>query len=143
LEEIAASCEKKGIRAAFYLRTFEQERPQKNIHYLDELIPYEETLDIIKRSKCLLELKINEINTCSVRVQEAVIYNKKLLTDNKNVYKMPCCKGDNNISYFDNTEDIDWDFLLDNEPADYHYKDEFSAAKLLENISARLSGLSG
>ena len=138
LEEIALLCEEKGLRTAFYLMTPSKERPAQNIHYIDELIPYKKTLEIMLKSKCLLELKMDNLNTCSVRVQEAVIFNKKLLTDNKNVAKMPCCADSQYISYFDTVEEIDWNFVKEPENVDYHYAGEFSAKAFLETIQEKL-----
>lgn len=139
LEEIACLCEERGVRIAFYLLTFEKERNQKNIHYIDTLIPYEKTLEIVQKSRCLLELEMEERNTCSVRVQEAVIFHKKILTDNVNVEKMPCCKGSAFIRYFEQPEDIDWDFVKADEQVDYHYQGEFSAKTFLEKVQEQLS----
>lgn len=138
LEEIAEVCKEKGIRTAFYLMATKDEREADNIHYLDELIPYEKTLELVQKSKCLLELRMDNLNTCSVRVQEAVIFNKKLLTDNRNVAKMPCCTDTRHISYFDNLDEIDWNFIKETEPVDYHYAGQFSAKAFLETIQEKL-----
>lgn len=138
LEEIARMCEEKGIRTAFYLLTSSKERAVSSINYMDELIPYEKALEIVKKSRCLLELRMDALNTCSVRVQEAVIFNKKILTDNYNVERMPCCNGSKYIAYFNEVEDVDWSFVKDSVGVDYSYDGQFSAKAFLKTIWEKL-----
>jgi len=51
--------------------------------YLDKFMPYEENLEYIKRSKCLLEIMQEGGNGYILRTCEAVAYNKKIITNNK------------------------------------------------------------
>lgn len=89
---------------------------------------------MVRRSRCILELKVEPDCSCSLRVQEAVIYNKKLITNNKNVYSMPCCKDNKWIYYYEKLEDIDWNFIRRDETVDFHYQQEYSAQNWLERI---------
>lgn len=135
LEEIARACDARGIKTAFYLLTDHDKNSVGSIHYIDRLIPYEEALSLVRSSKCVLELQIERVKSCSLRVQEAIILGKKLLTDNVNVKKMPCCEKSGNVTYFSEVSEIPWEDVLDTEPVDYGYKGEFSGNEFLKNIS--------
>lgn len=141
-EEIALNisriCHVKGIKSSFILCT--KDKSKKDIQdlpdfqYIYQVMSYDKVLDIVKDSRCIIELAVEPYHTCSLRVQEAVIWNKKLITNNKNVDKMPCCKNSRWIHYFDKPEDIDWDFVKRNEEVDYHYKGEYSAVNWLQKM---------
>lgn len=133
LEQIAYACQQQNIKAAFYVKTASKGQCD-NIHYLDEYLPYELVVDIVRRSNTLLELGVEPIKTWSVRAQEAIVFNKKILTDNRNINHMPCKVNSNAISIFDKIEDIDWEFVKADMDVDYGYHNEFSAAAFLENI---------
>lgn len=138
LREIAELCEKRSMRTAFYIGKTEEERVDGRIHFLKGKIPYKDVIEIVKRSRCLLELRVEPDCACTLRVQEAVIRNKKLLTNNKNVYRMPCCENSNGISFFETPDDIDWEFVKEEKRPDYHYNGEFSAKEWLRAIQENL-----
>ncbi|MGN1167807.1 MAG: hypothetical protein ACI4S2_15420 [Lachnospiraceae bacterium] len=141
LEEIAAECDARGIRTAFYLLNAESEKRCESIHYMDKLIPYEEALDLVKKSNCVLELKMGSFDSCSVRVEEAVLLGKRILTNNSNVNKMPCCRNSAGVVYFDDISKIDWNFVTTDGGIEYNYKGEYSAEHFLENIRSELEKL--
>lgn len=141
LEEIARVCEDKGLRTAFYLLGAEGPKSCKAIHYIKKLIPYEEALDIVRKSKCVLELKMGEFDSCSVRVEEAVLLGKKILTNNTNVNKMPCCQNAEAVQYFEKVPDIDWDFIKADKEVSYDYHGEYSAGHFLEEIERALENV--
>lgn len=136
LQAIARLCEKNDIRTAFYIARKEgvAEGIRGNINYIDKKLAYTEVVEIIKSSNCILELNVEPDRSCSLRIQEAVVWNKKLITNNRNVGNMPCCKNSRWIHYFDKPEDIDWNFVKRNEDVDYHYQGEYSAVNWLHAI---------
>ena len=74
-----------------------------------------------------------------MRYKEAVMYNKKLLTNNSNVNLLPCYNP-KYIKYFEKPEDIDIDWLLRREPVIYDYQMEFSTdcfCEKIKNLSLR------
>ncbi len=77
------------------------------IHYQKKPLTYPETVEIMKRSRCLLELKASKYDACTLRVQEAVVLGKRILTDNEKVKRMPCCDECDAVSVFDEIEAID------------------------------------
>jgi len=95
-------------------------------------MPYEENLEYIKRSKCLLEIMQEGGNGYILRTCEAVAYNKKIITNNK-ILKDSEFYDENMISIFDNIEDIDIEFIT-NQNGCYKDKNYFSPIKLLEKV---------
>ena len=60
---------------------------------------------------------------------------KKILTNNPNIYRMPCCAEDSSgVRLYHKVDEIDWDFLKREEEVDYHYNGEYSAEKLIKRI---------
>lgn len=146
LQDIALLCNKTGLKTAFYLKkegNAEFTDNKTGIHYISSYMPYGEVLDIVKASKCVLELMVETNRTCSLRVQEAVIYGKKILTDNPCITQMPCCDHHQNISIFQNVEDININFLKEYSDADYHYNGEFSLEKWLHMIEKLITEKEG
>lgn len=134
-------CKKNSIKAAFYIGKYEKEGDEKEgIHYINNKIDYVDVLEFTRKSKCILELKVEPDCSCSLRVQEAVILNKLLLTNNRNVYKMPLCKESEHIIYYENPEDIDWSFLDTYSEVEYGYKEEYSAKRWIARMEEDING---
>ena len=140
LSAIAKLCKINNIKSAFYIAR-EKGRNESvggGINYIENKMAYIDVVELVKRSNCILELGVKPDLSCSLRIQEAVIWNKKLITNNSNVARMPCCKDSEWIHYFEKPEDIDWDFVKRNEKVDYHYSGEYSAFKWLQAIENNL-----
>jgi hypothetical protein len=103
-------------------------------------MPYSRAVEITRKSRCVLEVAMeSKQKSCSMRVIEAVVLNKKILTNNANVFNMPCCKEhQQNVQCFQNFEDIDWGFLKNNKICNYEYGGEYSAGRLLDDITRSL-----
>lgn len=101
--------------------------------FTDKYIPY---IDYILRecaSNCILEILKDDTEGSTLRCWEAVYYNKKLLTNWKGVFQFPFYNP-LYMRYFETIDDIDLDFLIEKIQVDYHYQDENSPMKLLEQI---------
>ena len=138
LAAIAQLCEEHDVKNAFYIGKYNGEH-KKGISYIKNKMAYVDVVELVKQSRCLLELKVEPENTCSLRVQEAVVFNKKLITNNRNVYNMPCCKDSKWILYYDKIEDIDWDFIKKDEVVEYNYQGEFLAKQWFLRIEETLN----
>ena len=84
-------------------------------------------------TNCILEILQNGQSGATLRYYEAVCYNKKLLTNNKNVVNLPFYNSDY-IHIFEQPEDIDWDWVKERIPVDYHYDGRFSPIHLIDKI---------
>ena len=102
-----------------------------------ERIPYEQVLQEELKANCILEICVGEQNALTLRAIEAVLYNKYLLTNNKNIVK---CR------YYDarKMRILDMDRSLEEQLKDipseiepYDYKGEYSPIALLIDIENR------
>lgn len=105
---------------------------EENIIY-NQWISYDESLKEMLKCNCILELLKAGQTGATLRYYEAVCYNKKLLTNNKNVVNLPFYNPDY-IHVFENPEDIDWNWVKEQIPVDYHYDGRFSPKKLIDRI---------
>lgn len=96
-------------------------------------LTYPEVLNHIQHSKCILELLQEGQKRQTARYFEAVVYNKKLLTNNPNIKDLPFYNPDY-MYYFEKPDNIDFSFILSDNKVDYHYDHEFSSSHLSEVI---------
>jgi hypothetical protein len=139
LEKVAQKCKQHHIRTAFYIVSDEENPELDNIHYLKTPLAYEKVVDIMSKTNCILELRVEPYNSSSVRVQEAVVYDKKLLTNNPNSTTMPGCVAGENVLCFDSVEEIDWNFVTARKNTANHYQSEYSLQTSLEIIEQKLN----
>ena len=111
---------------------------KKDQLYPNEII-YNKTLNYmnnvatIMKSNCIFEIQGRAITSPTNHWLEAVLYNKKLLTDNKDVVNMPFYNPDY-IHVFEKPEDIDWNWVKERIPVDYHYDGRYSPTHLIDKI---------
>ena len=99
--------------------------------------PYPEVVEESRKARCLLDI-VAALNTgATIRYKEAVIYNKKLLTNFPDVARLPYYDS-RWMKVFSDASDIDVDWLLRDEKVDYGYKGDFSAQVFLDKIEAAL-----
>ena len=91
-------------------------------------------LEMVKRtinSRCILEIASDGKNGITERFYNALMYNKRFITNNPSVLQHPYY----NPAYmkvFEKTEEIDIDWLLSDEPVDYHYDGKYTPAGLYD-----------
>lgn len=111
----------------------ESEQQWKNEIIYNDFIDYSTTVEELRLCNCILELIAADQFGATLRYYEAICYNKKLLTNNKNVVNLPFYNPDY-IHIFEKPEDIDWDWVKERIPVDYHYDGRFSPTHLIDNI---------
>lgn len=128
-----------GLRCKYFLtgvsKADQIEKP--GIEYSDRFMPYTEMLYHTVNSKCVLEINQAQAVGYTSRFLEAVMFNKRLITDNQDV-KTSIFYNDSNIQCISNIEDVSPAFVMDPHIVDYHYKDEFSPVHLIEQIDNEL-----
>lgn len=127
-----------GLKCDFFITHVEPNNQiqREGITYSDKFMPYLEMLYKSVNSKFMFDINQAGAVGYTSRFLEAVIYNKRLITDNPAV-KDTRFYNTGNIFYFDNVTDIDRSFFEDSR-ADYHYLGEFSPIHLLEKIDSEL-----
>lgn len=105
-----------------------------DIQSIANMKTYKETLYEMSNSSCILEIITKgQSATFTLRCYEAVVYNKKLLTNNKKIFEFPYYDS-RYMKYFSDIEDIDIEWIKSDIKVDYHYKGDYSPLKLLKEI---------
>lgn len=131
--------EQRGLNCFFFITNAKKEEQveRKGIHYADKGMSYREMLYYTVNSEVILEINQGTVDGFTSRFLEAVMYNKKLITNNLAV---------KNNRYYDsrfikcvtNPDDIDIDFIKEPLEVDFHYQDEFSPTHLIDLIDKSL-----
>lgn len=133
LKEMIRQCEHNGIRFDFWLKPYQNnDMKHAHVHYVQ--IPYAENVQRLKNAECILEIMHKGYVGITQRYLEAVIYNKRLITNNVEIrelpYYNPCY-----MQYFEKVEDIDWEWMRSDKKVDYHYKGDFSVQAWKRNLT--------
>ena len=88
-------------------------------------VPYEQTVRELAAANCILEVLADLNNESTLRYKEAVLYNKKLLTNNPNIATLPYYDA-RWMRTFQTAEDIDPEWVRTVEPVDYGYQGDYS-----------------
>lgn len=131
LSEIYRLCQKGGVKTDFHVLGEPQEKA--GITYHQEAVPYSENIRLLAGANCILEIMHRDFDNPTQRYCEAVVYNKKLLTNNKRTAEFGFYRPEY-IRIFDGIDDIDWDFVQNKEEIDYGYQGEFSPIRLIKKI---------
>ena len=103
------------------------------VKFINKFKKYNDVLKELQNSNVIIEILQQNQGAPTLRYFEAVMFNKKLLTNNQNVKKLKFYNEDY-IKVFKNVEDIDFEWIKKKEKINYHYTDEFSPTYLLEEI---------
>lgn len=124
-----------GINCAFYIIGVpENKRIDRNGIVYGEPVDYETSLQYILNTNCVLELSVDGIESYSDRVQKAIAYNKKILTNNANIKKNPFFNS-NMIKIYSSICEIDPYFVKETiDKISYNYNNEFSPIYFLKRI---------
>ena len=128
-----------GVRTDFYCinsdkksrKTYEETGP--GIHFLGKEISYEDVISHVLSSNCILEVVGKGQKVQTARYYEAVCYNKKLLTNNAGVKELSFYDP-RYMRYFESIDDIDFAWVKEKIPIDYHYAGEFSPLHILDKL---------
>ena len=99
-----------------------------------EYVEYPRLLKEMQKATCILDFTQSGQSGFTLRPYEAVVYNKKLLTNNKRIFEFRFY-DERYMRYFEQVSDIDWDWLKEPVAVDYGYKGEFSPRILLKKLS--------
>ena len=130
-----------GLRCDFYLTGVPSEEriPKEGITYADKNMPYLDMLNRSVNSRCMFDINQGGAIGYTSRFLEAIMYNKKIITDNPFV-KTSKFYDERFVQCVNQVADIDASFVLDSElTVEYNYRDEFSPKKLIEQIEELIS----
>lgn len=93
--------------------------------------PYLNYLKIVQNTDCILEIIQKGSLGCTFRTWEAVVYNKRLITNNQSVREEKFYNPQY-IQVIDSMDDIDVDWLKENVKVDYEYAELLSPKACFE-----------
>lgn len=131
-----------GLKCDFFITHVDKENQiqREGITYSDCFMPYMEMLYKSVNTRFMFDINQTGAVGYTSRFLEAVMYNKRFITDNIAVKDTEYYKtGD--ILYYENISDIDKSFF-DKSEADYNYQGDFSPIHLLKIIDRELISLS-
>lgn len=77
--------EKFNLKAIIHIPEYQTETQWGGVKLSKSSISYKENIDLVKSSKCLVDIKFDYHNGLSFRFFEALYYRKKMITNNKSV----------------------------------------------------------
>ena len=128
-----------GLKVEYYLTgvKLEERDPHPGIVYADKPIPYYEMLYRTVNSRCVLEFMQDGAVGNTSRFLEAVMYNKKLITNNSSIKKSKFYNPEY-IQVVNDASEISPFFIRENSKIDYQYNGEFSPLHLIAQIDKEL-----
>ncbi len=141
LMDIYNTCRLNGLNCRYYLIRVPKENriPYEGITYADKQMPYTEMLYNTVNSRCVLEINRQGGYSYTSRFLEAVMYNKKLITNNPYVKNSPMY-NEKYIRIIKDASEFDVSFVkADSMKIDYGYNNEFSPINLILQIDELLS----
>ncbi|MBR0353402.1 MAG: hypothetical protein IJH53_09400 [Oscillospiraceae bacterium] len=94
-------------------------------------ISYDEVLKRSLESSCIIDIVQKDQKALTLRPYEAVVYNRKLLTNNRSILDFKYYNS-RYMQLFERAEEIDWDWIAADTEVDYGYQGDYSPRKLLE-----------
>ncbi len=117
----------------FYITGVDEKDKKLPIIY-NHPISYADTLEYSFNTDCIFEVVKPGQTGITLRTCEAIIFNKKLLTNNKAIKDTPFY-NEKYMSVFENEEDIDLNFILEKIDIDYNYEDWFSPNVIIQKLN--------
>lgn len=129
-----------GLKCKFYLvGVKENDRVNlPGIEYGNSFIPYAEMLYHSVNSRCILEINQDLADGYTSRFLEAVMFNKRLITNNQSIKSSEFYNNDY-IQIVEDFSKIDTNFVKSEDSVNYHYANQFSPIHLIEKIDGILT----
>lgn len=130
----------KGLVCHFFITDVpETDQLKSEGLFYNRFMPYKEMLCRSVNAKCLLDInQLDAYGGYTSRFYEAIMYNKKLISDNP-LTKESSFYNPKDIIFVKKPQDITGDYLMNMDtPVDYHYNGEFSPIKMIETVEMLL-----
>lgn len=117
------------------VRTKQQTRDGINYNIRNS---YDKVLEELQEYECILEVLQEGQSGVTLRYYEAIAYNKKLITNNQLVRKLPFYHP-SYMYVYEKIEDIDLEWIKTDVNVDYGYNNEFSPINFIQEIKEKVS----
>lgn len=136
LHEIASYLKMKQCKYVFSITnvSLHDIRDDLNVMY-NQRISYTDVLEHVLHTNCLLEIVQDGQSGVTLRTLEAIVYNKKLITNNLGLKKSKMYHPDY-MRIFSEVSEIDIDFISRKTEVDYQYNDEYSLKRVFSKIES-------
>ena len=134
IESCCLYLEERGIMCDFHLQSSINRRVSSGMEYTTGRKSYPDTVREELSANVLLEVLIPGVNSGpTLRYKEAVIYHKKLLTNNPAASELPCFNPEN-MKMIQKPEDIDIQWVKERSKVQYEYHQEFSVDRFCDSL---------
>ena len=129
-----------GVNSLFYVYV-NSPKDKTNAGFVYDSMPYSKSIGYVKSSNVILDLVDERQTGMTLRYYEAIVYNKKLLTNNKNIVKMPYFnpKYMKVFQTVDDIKSIEHGWFNTVEEIDYKYNGEYEPINFLKQIKNDLA----
>lgn len=131
INEFLANGEKNNANNLVYLAG-DTNQIEHNSYHKIEYMSYIDSLKELMKCKCIIDLNDNN-QAQSLRYLEAVVYNKKLISNNQNLKKLPFY-NEKYMKIIKSIDEIDYKWIKNGEIVDYHYDGQFEPMNLISLI---------
>lgn len=128
-----------GLRCEFYITNVPRDLQLKdsNIIY-NEILPYKEVQRKSAFTRCILEISDTDANGFTYRIEEAMMYNTKVITD-VDFVKHTDFFNPKGMFCYTKIEDVTKEWIMCANELDYHYDDFIGINELLKLIKNHFS----
>ncbi|MCM1458713.1 MAG: glycosyltransferase [Bacteroides sp.] len=135
LIQICEQLSKDGVKCKFLISGVAEKKRKKDVEGIQyiNLIEYDEVVNYIKESRCILEILQNNQFGSSLRPMEAIAYGCKLVTNDKGL-KDNEYYDENNMLIIDDYAHMDADFIRTPKQKEYKDKNIIASDKLFDTI---------
>lgn len=128
-----------GLQCKYFLTGVpkDQQVELPGIEYANRFMTYREMLYHTVNTRYVLEINQGGADGYTSRFLEAVMYNKKLITNNSFI-KNSYFYNPRYIHIINSSEDLNKEFFIDQSQVDYHYNDDFSPMRMIERVDEEL-----
>ena len=123
-----------GGRADFYITNVNKKDQTESGIFYNKSLSYNRVLANDMSTNCVIEVLAGDQVGQTLRSEEAIIGNKKLLTNNASMRNNPYYKT-GYIRIFDEITDEDIRFVMRKEKVNYEYNDDYSPIYLIDHIN--------
>lgn len=135
--KVYEKCIDKGLKCDFTIARYGGCDKIDGITYVPYVLPYKEYLEHMNKTSCLLDVIQEGSRGFTVRVWEALVYGKKLLTNNKNILKASFY-NEQQFCYFEEITDKELNFIKERKEIVSRNVEELSPIRLLEFIDHKI-----
>lgn len=124
-----------GLRLCFYIVDVPEElQIQTDDIVYNQFLSYADVLKLNLESKCILEVSQKGESGTTLRMFEAIAYNRRLLLNNPHLVAHELFSTEH-MHYFKEASDIDINFIIDEASVCYDYADKLSVHHYLSKLN--------